>query len=66
MRYCDGQDRFLTKQIPDPDGDGMKWVPCDCRRRFDDVKYLTTYPHNPVGGFHYGSSFHSLIRRADH
>jgi len=64
VRYCDGNDPYLRKQVPG-DGGEMIWVPCDCGRRFDDVKYLTVYPHSPVGGAHYGTSFHGLLRRGE-
>lgn len=57
IRKCDGTDPYLTKQVgTDTEGVAV-YVPCDCERRFDDVKYSTLYPHNPVGGVHYGTAF---------
>jgi len=57
IRKCDGQDAYLTKMVPDRETDGVKRVPCDCGRRFDDVAYSTIYPHPPIGGAGYGSLY---------
>jgi hypothetical protein len=56
IRHCDGADPNLIQYVT-PDGDRTDDVlqqdrerrkPCDCGRVFNDVRYMTIWPHRAV------------------